>query len=387
MARKKKARSIYVTKEPEWKTLKLLTDVNEQEEAFRGCEYFVRTEISKTKGLPTVKDWIKNQSGWSEQDIKIVLANPDWALSNAIIPCYTFHKLGYMPDSVVEHFEKRKEEWIPRGEKFLAEKKEKAKAKISKPVISIQERMKQQVESLCAEFEFFIDELSDGTKNIKDFDPYKMMIVYQPEIKGPHAKIIKEDFEAQYREALEVVEWKDDQIKEAYSHFDIKMRKAFLQVFEKINNACDTIIQTKATTRRARKPKARSKETIIKKMKFQINDSDLGIASIHPTEVVNCNELWVQNTKSRKVGVYHALSKDPRGLGRPGSGLMVKGTTIQDYCPDKSVQKTLRKPKQQIENWTGKAKTKFAKAFDELTTTSIKMNGRMNDNTIILKAF
>ena len=314
MARKKKARSIYVTKEPEWKTLKLLTDVNEQEEAFRGCEYFVRTEISKTKGLPTVKDWIKNQSGWSEQDIKIVLANPDWALSNAIIPCYTFHKLGYMPDSVVEHFEKRKEEWIPRGEKFLAEKKEKAKAKISKPVISSQERMKQQVESLCAEFEFFIDELSDGTKNIKDFDTYKMMIVYQPEIKGPHAKIIKEDFEAQYREALEVVEWKDDQIKEAYSHFDIKMRKAFLQVFEKINNACDTIIQTKATTRRARKPKARSKETIIKKMKFQINDSDLGIASIHPTEVVNCNELWVYNTKTRKVGVYHALSKDPRGL-------------------------------------------------------------------------
>ena len=202
-----------------------------------------------------------------------------------------------------------------------------------------------------------------------------------------HAKIIKEDFEAQYREALEVVEWKDDQIKEAYSHFDIKMRKSFLQVFEKINNACDTIIQTKATTRRARKPKARSKETIIKKMKFQINDSDLGIASIHPTEVVNCNELWVYNTKTRKVGVYHALSKDPRGLGRPGSGLMVKGTTIQDYCPDKSVQKTLRKPKQQIENWTGKAKTKFAKAFDELTTTSIKMNGRMNDNTIILKAF
>ena len=115
MARKKKARSIYVTKEPEWKTLKLLTDGNEQEEAFRNCEYFVRTEISKTKGLPTVKDWIKNHSGWDQETIKIVLANPDWALSNAIIPCYTFHKLGYMPDTVKEYFEKRKEEWIPRG--------------------------------------------------------------------------------------------------------------------------------------------------------------------------------------------------------------------------------------------------------------------------------
>ena len=66
---------------------------------------------------------------------------------------------------------------------------------------------------------------------------------------------------------------------------------------------------------------------------------------------------------------------------------MVKGTTIQDYDPDKSIQKTLRKPKEQISNWTGKAKTKFAKSFSELTTTGIKLNGRINDKTIILKAF
>jgi len=385
MARKKKARSIYVTKEPDWKNLKLLTDSAEQETAFRSCEYFVRTEISKTKGLPTVKKWIKDHSEWSDDEIKIILANPDWALSNAIIPCYTFHRLGYMPQSIKEHFNKRKEEWIPRGEKTLAEKKEKFEAKQIKPVISIQERMKQQVTPLCAEWEYFVDQLTDGVANIKDFDPYKQMIIYSPEIKGPHAKIIKDDFETQYAEALEVLEWKDPDIKEAYGHFDAKMRKAFVEVFEKIMTACDTIIQTKATTRRARKPKARSKDTIVKKMKFQINDSELGIASIHPTEVVNCNELWVYNSKTRKVGVYHALNKDPRRMGR--DGLMVKGTTIQDFDQERSMQKTLRKPKEQISNWTGSAKTKFAKAFDELTTTGIKMNGRMNEHTIILKAF
>jgi hypothetical protein len=66
---------------------------------------------------------------------------------------------------------------------------------------------------------------------------------------------------------------------------------------------------------------------------------------------------------------------------------MVKGTTIQDFDEDLSLQKTLRKPKEQITNWTGKAKTKFSKSFDELTTTGIKMNGRINENTIILKAF
>ena len=165
------------------------------------------------------------------------------------------------------------------------------------------------------------------------------------------------------------------------------MKKYYVAFFEKINAACDAIILTGKANRKQRKPRARSKESIIKKMKFQVNDGTLGIASISPTDVVYANELWVYNTKTRKVGVYHATSKDPRGLGRPGAGLMVKGTTIQDFDDESSLQKTLRKPAEQINNWTGNAKTRFAKAFEEIKTTPTKLNGRLNDTTIILKAF
>ena len=52
-----------------------------------------------------------------------------------------------------------------------------------------------------------------------------------------------------------------------------------------------------------------------------------------------------------------------------------------------SMQKTLRKPAAQLQNFKGNAKTKFQKAFDEIKTTDTKLNGRFNDNTIILKAF
>jgi len=289
-----------------------------------------------------------------------------------------------MPESILKHFGKRKEEWLKRGKEYIKEKQAKAELK-PKKVISIQERMKQQITDLCADWEYKIDQFVDGEFTINDFDPYKDMLVYQPEIKANHAKLIKDDFEPQYKEATEVKEWKDPDIKEAYSHFTPKMRKDFLTFFEKINTSCDTIIETKKTTRKARKPRARSKESIVKKLKYQINDSELGIASIHPTEVVNANELWVYNTKTRKIGVYHARNKDPRNMGR--DGLTVKGTTIQDFNPEESLQKTLRKPKEQISNWTGNAKTKFAKTFEELKTTPIKLNGRINDSTIILKAF
>lgn len=387
MARKKTQRSIYVTTEPDWKTLKLVTDKEEQVKAFRSCEYFARTEVSKTKGLPIVKDWLKNHAGWPPEEVKIILANPDWTFSSCISTIFVWHKLGYMPDHLREHYEKRKnEEWLPRGKKALEEKVEKIEQKLAKPVISIQERMKEQVSDLCGNIEGFLDEMVDGAKTIKDFDPYKMMMSYQPEIKGPHAKIIKEEFAAQHAEALEVLEWKDEELKEAYAHFDVKMRKAFVQFYEIINTACDTIIATKATTRKARKPKARSKEAIVKKLKYAVNFPELGLASLHPTDIVYANEVWIYNTKTRKIGVYRAKNIDPKNMQRPGTGIMVKGTTLQDYDEDTSIQKTLRKPAEMIKGFDA-GKMKCKKSFEELTTTPTKMNGRFNEHTIILRTF
>ena len=199
--------------------------------------------------------------------------------------------------------------------------------------------------------------------------------------------MIKDQYTAPLEEATESLAGTCDQLNEAYSFMNKQMKKDYVAFFEKIHLACDAIILTGKANRKQRKPRSRSKESIIKKLKFQVSDGDLGIASISPTDVVYANEIWVYNTKSRKVGVYHATTKDPRSLQRQGAGLMIKGTTIQDFCTESSMQKTLRKPKEQISNWTGNAKTRFAKAFDEVKTTSTKLNGRINDTTIILKAF
>jgi predicted TIM-barrel enzyme len=219
-----------------------------------------------------------------------------------------------------------------------------------------------------------------GKFDLKKFDPFNEMRAYAGGVIKPnHAKIIKDGFAVPYAEALEVLEWKDEDIKEAYDFMDLKARKAFVEIYEKIIAACDTMILTGKATRKTRKPKQVSKEKQVSKLKFQINDSTLGIASINPAEVIDATEIWVYNTKTRKVGVY--VVDDLK------AGILVKGTTLQDFHPTKSVQKTLRKPAEQIKNWTGNAKTKFGKAFKELTTTDTKMNGRFNDTTIILKAF
>ena len=75
MARRKAVRSIYVTKEPDWKAIRLITEPEEQLEAFKSCEYFVRTEIPKKKLVNASKLWIKEKSGWTKQEIKIIFLN------------------------------------------------------------------------------------------------------------------------------------------------------------------------------------------------------------------------------------------------------------------------------------------------------------------------
>ena len=246
-----------------------------------------------------------------------------------------------------------------------------------------------QVTDLCGDWDDILDKsIEEGKFNIKDFNPEKDMKIFGGGvIKPAHAKIIKDQYEMITDEAKENLAGTCEQLREAYNFMDKKMKKDYLAFFEKINAACDAIILTGKANRKQRKPRARSKEVIIKKMKFQVNDGDLGIASISPTDVVYANELWVYNTKTRKVGVYHALNKDPRAMQRQGAGLMVKGTSIQEFDEELSVQKTLRKPAEQISNWTGRAKTKFAKAFDEVKTTPTKLTGRLNDQTILLQVF
>jgi hypothetical protein len=89
--------------------------------------------------------------------------------------------------------------------------------------------------------------------------------------------------------------------------------------------------------------------------------------------------------KTRKLGKYVAKNIDPKGMGREGSGLSVKGTTITQFDEALSIQKTLRKPQDQLKEFKGAGKVKLRKFLDEINTTDTKLNGRCNPDTILLK--
>jgi len=379
MAAKRK-KNLYVLPEPDWTFLKQASTEEEKLQAFNKVDYFVHYEVDNKSRSSSAKNYIKSHEDISKEDKKILNSLPDWHFVHIGKYTWIAKKLGFLPVKYEENILKLVPDWLKfKTEESLAVTEEEKPENI-KPVISIQERKREQVVNLCGNWEGKLDDLLAGNVEVKKFDPYNEMLAYeQGLIKANHAKIIKDIFQADYSEAQEIAQWEDADIKEAYGHLDLKARKAYIEFFEKINNACDTFIKTRKAQRKTRRPKAVSKERLVQKLKFKVNDGELGVASINPIDIIDAREVWVYNTKNRKLGIYCADDIGP--------GLSVKGASITGFMDSKSLQKTLRKPAEQLKSFKGNAKTKYAKAFTEIKATETKLNGRLNEHTIILKAF
>ena len=145
------------------------------------------------------------------------------------------------------------------------------------------------------------------------------------------------------------------------------------------------IIEKAKVNRKPRKKKVYSADKLVAKLKYLKVDSKYSLTSINPEDIIKANELWVFNVKTRKLGKYIASNIDPLGQGRDGTGLSVKGTTIIGYDEKLSIQKTLRKPIDQLKEFKDSGKVKLRKFLDEIPTTDTKLNGRVNPETVLLK--
>ena len=137
--------------------------------------------------------------------------------------------------------------------------------------------------------------------------------------------------------------------------------------------------------RNPRVAKTKSADKVVAKLKFLKTDDKYKLASVNPVDIVGANELWVFNIKTRKLGKYVASNIDPTGQGRGNSGLQVKGTTITGFDEAQSIQKTLRKPEEQLKAFKTAGKVALRTFLDNIPTTDTKMNGRCNLDTVLLK--
>jgi hypothetical protein len=237
-------------------------------------------------------------------------------------------------------------------------------------------------------------------KALDDFDPAKLF--RRLGVKTAHARIIRnyytpglqemEDLNSPPTKAqLDKMDEKEkdiaEQLQEGYDHLDSKQKKLALQCFRKIVDACDILEAEGKANRKTRKVRLKSPEDIVKKLKFKQSDTTHGLASVEPSNIPYTRILVVFNTKNRKLGAYYAKNVDPLNARRPGTGLSVKGTTITGYDETKSIQMTLRKPSEFLPEIKKATRHKFEKQFETLKTTQTKLNGRINNETILLACY
>ena len=100
-------------------------------------------------------------------------------------------------DSVIEcaaFLVKKVPDLCEKAEELI--EKEADKKADAKPKISIQQRMRDQVETLMGEWEGYLDQLVERNFDLKKWEPYKEMQAFGGGVIKPnHAKIIKDDAE------------------------------------------------------------------------------------------------------------------------------------------------------------------------------------------------
>jgi hypothetical protein len=249
-----------------------------------------------------------------------------------------------------------------------------------KPTVAqptIQERVREAAMRMTEEIEEAIDSFQTDPEA---FDPkaFKMLnLLKGKEVKAAHARIIKDFYVSDLAELEELASGsKDEQLREGYSHRSKKQIRSLITFYQEIMSACDMLAQEAKVNRKPRKTKAVPKEKLVAKLKFMKSNEPLKLVSVNPTDIIGAGELWVYNTKNRKLGRYVAAEFNTLG---------VKGTSLTGFDEFKSIQKTIRKPEEKLKEFKAAGKVQLRKFLDDINATDTKMNGRLNEETILLK--
>lgn len=251
--------------------------------------------------------------------------------------------------------------------------KEKKTEVVKTNVISIQERIEEKARELAGEIEGAIDDfvLSKGktTFSAKNY-------LLSNSVSAPIAKKIGDMFVSTYNELADAINEEDEQLVEGYSNFTKRELKAFHKFVGQIVEDCEQMVQTAKATRAPRKRKSAPPSKVVGKLKYLKEFADLKLKSCKPEDILTASELWVYNTKYRKVQVYKAE------MGTLG----VKGTTIVGFSIKDSLSFTLRKPEEFFKD-TALGKRGLNGAIKKLTTKPSTPNGRINAECVLLGAF
>lgn len=192
------------------------------------------------------------------------------------------------------------------------------------------------------------------------------------------AKALAEYYQPLLEEIEELVSKKTPDLVSAYSHLGLADRKKYLALLKSIIGDCNSFMSSKKATRKPRAKKSKSSAQIASKLKYQKESNEYKVVSISPEKIVGSTVVYMFNTKYKYLTMLVTSSK---------TGFSIKGTTIQGVDLDNSVRKTVRKPAEILPQIVSGTKAKNERVLKEMKSKAQIVNGRVNEETLILKCF
>jgi len=357
---------------PDYKTLD--RDKKTYDNDFRKAMYYVHYEIAiKKLKTETVKYAKKHHPEFEHLD---ALENYYYSVIGK--PCYIVNQGGCVPELWQTHIVEELAKLELMGAEIKLEKEQIKVEKEDNPTaqLTIQDRLRDQASKVAATFDGWVDDFMIDPKSFKveNYDPLKEM--QTAELKAPHVRYIVSFYQPEIKELEIVVKKSDEELSEAYGTYSTLQVKKLLKLYQKINDAATLIVDTSKVNRSPRK-KTVSADKKVSKLKYMATFAKFGLVSQNPVDIIGAKEVWTYNTKTRKIGKYIATDE--------AIGLDVKGASISEYSPTLSVEKTLRKPEQQLREFKGLGKVQLRKFLENINAVAILLKGRINENIIILK--
>lgn len=242
---------------------------------------------------------------------------------------------------------------------------------------TIQDNIENQVRELIGFVSIEIDKFLQK-KCKHTFDVYDWLKTNA--VKHQQAKLLGDHFQKTLLSELhEAKNGSCEQLKEAYSFLSKTELKKYVEF---VQNLVDETfrwsgvakqISLNNKTPRVRKTKPAAKQ--VEKLNFLKEHENL--KSIPPSQIVGATQLWVYNVKYRTLGVY--VCNNPHGFS-------VKGSTILNFDVNESISKKLRKPNDVIPKVLDAGKVALRKILPNIRCKENKLTGRINKDTILLKA-
>ena len=301
------------------------------------------------------------KKNYTKNDIALVRKLPKWKIAKTLGNVARILLNGNeLPQNNIDFFKNGVQELIDAGKKIVDEVVEEA----PKPVVDIQARVRDKAKHIITSLEEELDLVMDG----KTFSMYSFC--QANELNPQILNIVADYYRPQYDEIMS----NDEQVKEAFG----KRQKFWINFWSEFFGDIDRFLNNKKAVkvRKPREKKVKSAVDQVKNLKYQKEEPTLKIVSVHPAEIVGCNQLWTYNTKYKKLTRYDASGPN---------GIQVKGTTLIGYDAEKSVSKSLRKPDITIQSLLGAGKVSLRKFMDDLKTVASVPNGRINSDTILLR--